>query len=35
VAHENYRIYLVKVKVVIKTLDPSYNQTNRSENSNT
>ncbi len=29
--HENYRIYLEKVKVVIKIFDPSYNQTNRSE----
>ncbi len=29
--HENYRIYLEKVKVVIKIFGPSYNQTNRSE----
>ena len=29
--HENYRTYLEKAKVVIKSLDPSYNQTTGGE----
>jgi hypothetical protein len=31
VIHENYRNYLEKAKVVIKSLDPSYNQATSSE----